>query len=360
MKKLNIPFLFIFSILFFVSTFSFSQDVEEMQLIGEEKLETKNYPTDHFLLDKNGAFISAAPFTTPKQQQQEIEIKGKKIIVDWFLNAIVNFEAERIYAIDPTSNWNGSNLPYNGIQIYDLEGNKVKNYLEKPTQTFERSFIISKAGNLLVISNTSSDSTSLIKLDSNGNLLWKTYFTKKNGYRHSSDLTMKISPNGNIAISDKEFFFSSRFFVFNGEDGRNIFTQSVSHHSRILAFNDKDLILDTGLEIIHYSIYNDTFFAKKFPYQSFDTTLPSSDSTGKYFGIVGRDLTTKEDNQYSFLFFEKESDHFILHKKITLRKYDLFKKEPTAYSPTLIYKTYIDENGIVSLFCQDNKLLKFK
>jgi hypothetical protein len=171
---------------------------------------------------------------------------------------------------------------------------------------------------------------------------------------------MKISPNDNAAIFEIINQAPSKILVFNGTDGKIIFNQPAYYRSRILSFNDNDLIIYYGMGIAHYSISNNILSGKKFPSQLLFPTLPSSDSTGKYFGAIDRDLTEKEKYKYLFLLFKKESDSFILYKKITLSDYDLFKKEPTAYSPTLIYKTYIDENGIVSLFCQDNKLLKFK
>ncbi len=363
MKKLSTPFLFIFSILFFVSTFSFGQNAMEMQLVGVEKFESRDHPTkvDSFtkkiLIDQNKEFISNAHPTIPNSRSPlKVDLNGKEIIIDCFTHAIVNLEVNRIYALDLFP-FEGSSRPYNGMRIYDLEGNELKSYLESPAQTFDPWFVVSQTGDLYLISTMPSDSLFLMKFDLNGNQLWKTYFAKKD-LKHYYFLP-QISSNGNIAFVEKIPISFSRILIFDGNNGKMIFSKNLHHRSKIILFNDNDLICESGFPSLHYSISKNIFTQKIFTTELFYASLSTTDSSKQYFGVCCKDLNGRK-NEYLFLLFKKDKDDFVLYKKINLSDYIHMVGEFKYYPPPKVNKVLINENGIVSLFYSDNKLLKFK
>ncbi len=343
-------------ILFFIITCQFllfAQEVEELKFIKEEKIKDKYYKPGFALLDYKGNFVSELnTFYSEKGLMVDFKIDDVDFSFDMFLYANVNKEANRIYTFGRNplpADCGGNPCSIRGFKIYDLKGNLIKIDSTIFTSTFGGGYTISDNGDFYITKKSLiSDSLLLTKYNLNGVLQWEQKLAISS--RMHSRISIQIRANEIIAVSASDGYPHAKVLILKGDSGQKIWEKELSSYSKIVLFNENDIVINNRLSISHFSLKKDTtFIIHTFPSQFI---FISSDIKGKFFGGFTR---SNSKTEIPLIIFKKIKEEYVLFKKVDLSKYNFTKESSNIIRP-FINSIFLDDKGGVIISCLDKKL----
>ena len=156
----------------------------------------------------------------------------------------------------------------------------------------------------------------------------------------------------NIVIEESSFFSHSLILIINGQSGDTIWKKNLPSRSRMILFNNKDLVYYSVLSILHYSIKQDSIKIIK-PWIPLGFRYIANDKAGIFFGGVTRNISDK--NEIPFMLFKNVNEKYVLFKKLDLSKYNFIIDSSNYLNPALS-KIIISSQGEVIFFTPDKKL----
>lgn len=363
---MNNKILSILFLLFFIACISKAQELKEPQLIAEEKIETNNsteiQQKNHQIFDHQGNAIADITFSySGKNYFNEFEINNTAFKLERFNFAKVNLKANRLYVFGKSSypaDCGGSTCAIRGFKVYDLTGHLIKDEPTFLTYLSGAHFEILDSGSFLTFSkNRNSDILVITKYDQNGYQLWRNQTESFNSLY--CQLFSEVTKNNKLLLTEINYasISNNRKIVLLDSEGVILLQTPGWHRSRLLLFNDQDLVFYSPLQgFFHYSFDN----KKNYPFYNknlYFNHLNRVVSHDKFGTLLGELVETASKTEIAYYIFKKQSGRFLPYAKIDLAKYGFTRDERGIIHPRL--SVSINENEEIMILSKDIKL-RFK
>jgi hypothetical protein len=344
--------LAIFFCLILNQSYLFSQNIEELQFIGTERIEHH----DLGINDHLGNFVTNITFSKTEdtgKYKTDFVLYGNKLSIDRFNYSIVNKEANRLYTFGPKL-FLGDHVNINYLHIYDLNGESIFSDFENVIIGKDIGFAVSDNGDVVIAGNELDGKCVILKFSKEGNLVWKSDLPKNVPIRD-----LEIAPNGSIAVLQNPHLGprgKGKITILKSLSGEVLNEILSPSTNKLVFFDGKELLFGFRSFISHYSSLNENLDLKAYSlFQDLNSYLFASyltvASNGQYFSGIAQDFDTPQ--QHLFL-YQKVNGIFILKKKLNLSEFK--KRNNLTFS---VKNISINEGGEVNLDCYET-IIRFK